>query len=135
MKGSCDDTHKRIHGIKEEPLHVPYNREYGTGINKADLLPTEGLKTTLEKKQIIENVKKEFEDKEKQYVEEKNKRYFDTTYKSEFESKHKESIEAGNTIGSKVMRTRDGIPIPPECRDEQFLVEHGLAKRKLKPKH
>jgi len=122
----------RIHGVAEEPLHVPFNRLYGTGVNMADALPTEGPKTYKEKKQIIDNVKKEFEDKEKQYLEEKNKRYFETTYKQEFENKHQQSIEMGNTIGMKVMKTKDGIPIPPENRDEQFMVEHGFAKRKLK---
>lgn len=54
-----------------------------------------------------------------------NSRYWDTTTKSDF---HPVNL-AENTVGRKVMKTRDGECIPMAKRDEQFLVETKLGQR------
>ena len=58
----------------------------------------------------------------------RNARCFETTTSSMF---HSHDLTE-NPIGRKVMKTRDGIFIPPWKRDEQFLVETKLGQRQPK---
>lgn len=55
----------------------------------------------------------------------RNARCFDTTAKTFY----KPLDLTMNTIGQKVMKTRDGVCIPHWQRDEQFLVETKLGAR------
>ncbi len=62
---------------------------------------------------------------EKERERARNARCWETTTKAEFHP-----LDLGqNPIGKKVMKTRDGICIPPSQRDEQFLVETKLGPR------
>ena len=54
-----------------------------------------------------------------------NARSWETTTKAEFKPK-----DLGeNSIGKKVMKTRDNVCIAPSQRDEEFLVETKLGQR------
>ena len=55
----------------------------------------------------------------------RNARFFDTTNRTTFQQKD----ISENVVGRKVMKTQDGKLVPLPSRDEQLMVEHGLAKR------
>ena len=42
---------------------------------------------------------------------------------------HKKMDYCQNTVGRKVMKTQDGVPVSINVKDEQLVVEHGTWRR------
>ena len=70
-------------------------------------------------------MEQEKQEKERELERARNARSWETTTQTTF----KPADLTENTIGKKVMKTRDGLCIPPWQRDEQFLVETKLGSR------
>eukprot|EP00830_Metopus_es_P013789 TRINITY_DN3468_c0_g1_i3.p2 TRINITY_DN3468_c0_g1~~TRINITY_DN3468_c0_g1_i3.p2 ORF type:complete len:186 (-),score=63.37 TRINITY_DN3468_c0_g1_i3:11-568(-) len=108
-----DDSHARIHGEVIHADYDPINKTYGKEKNPVDEMPKIGGR-----QEIIEaNIKKKIdedlaeENKEKERI--RNARCWETTTGESF----KPVDLTANTIGKKVMKTRDGacIPLDKSC--------------------
>ncbi len=73
----------------------------------------------------MKNVQSELKAKEEERIRAENAREWETTTATCF---HANDLGA-NSVGRKVMKTRDGECIPLAQRDEQFLVETRLGER------
>lgn len=68
------------------------------------------------------------EERARQEEIERNRRYFESTNQTSFSKKPMDE----NTIGRRVMKTQNGMPVPHAQKDELLQVEHGFGKRTAK---
>lgn len=105
-----------------------FNKEYGTGQNKADGIARIGRKTEMMEREIAAAVAKEMQERRAEQERKQQERCFDTTSSENFTAQDLTQ----NTVGRKVMKTQDGKLVPLECRDEQLMVEQGITRRAQK---
>eukprot|EP00825_Cyclidium_porcatum_P023183 TRINITY_DN2549_c0_g1_i3.p1 TRINITY_DN2549_c0_g1~~TRINITY_DN2549_c0_g1_i3.p1 ORF type:complete len:303 (+),score=74.77 TRINITY_DN2549_c0_g1_i3:190-1098(+) len=122
-----DNTSERTMGQKINECPDPESRAIGSGHNKADDLPKEGKKKQTREQFFIEQIKRELDEKQAQIEKESKQRHFETTTKSEFS--YKDITQTQNTVGKRVMKTQDGVPVPQQSVDYDLTNDMGFIEK------
>lgn len=124
-----DDTHDRIHGPKQDETYFHFNHSYGAAKNPVDDFPKIGKRQELLEASVRARVAQQMQELERERDKIANSRSWETTNKAELRSMDLTM----NAVGRRLMKTPDGVRIPPRSKESMLDQRIGaeIDRKKL----